>query len=313
MNKLVVVAIGGNAIIQEGQKGTIEEQFNNILESCDPILDLIEDGYKVVLTHGNGPQVGNSLLKVEAASEIVPPYPLDVCGAETQGNIGYIMQQTLNNRIVERGMDLNAVTLITQVVVDKNDPAFQNPTKPIGPFYTKERSDEIIRETNAVMIEDSGRGYRKVVPSPKPIKVIEKEFIHRLVNTNSIVITVGGGGIPVVEENKKVTGVEAVIDKDHASALVAEEIGADYLVILTGVEQVAVNFGKPEQKFISEMTVSEARQYLNEGQFPPGSMGPKIEASTRFIENGGKNAIITSIDKLKYALNGETGTRIIKG
>jgi carbamate kinase len=313
MKKVVVVAIGGNAIIQEGQRGTVEEQFANVKATCDPIIDLLEAGYQVVLTHGNGPQVGNVLLKVEAGAHIVPPNTLDICGAETQGNLGYIIQQSLYNRMKERGIDKKVATVVTQVVVDKDDKAFQNPTKPIGPFYTKERAEEILKENPKVtMVEDSGRGYRRVVPSPKPIEVIEKDAVKHLVENDFLVITVGGGGIPVIYENGRLKGIEAVIDKDFASALIAAEINADYLLILTGVEQVAINFGKPDQKFLLEMSAEEAYKYMAEGQFPPGSMGPKIEASLRFIENGGQNAIITSIDKLKEALEGKTGTRIFK-
>ncbi len=313
MNKLAVIAIGGNAIIQEGQKGTVEEQFQNVRQSCDPIIDLLEDGYRVVLTHGNGPQVGNILLKVEAAKDIVAVNPLDICGAETQGSLGYIIQQSLYNRMRERGVNKNLATIVTQVVVDKDDPGFKNPTKPIGPFYTKEKADEIAKEKKAVMVEDSGRGYRRVVPSPKPVELVEKEAVKELVDNDFLVITVGGGGIPVVKEGESLRGVEAVIDKDHASALVAQEINADYLIVLTGVPQVAINFGKDNQEFLKEMTVSEAKKHYLEGQFPPGSMGPKIEAALRFVEDGQGVAIITSIDRLQEALKGETGTRIVKG
>lgn len=313
MNKLAVIAIGGNAIIQEGQKGTVEEQFQNVRQSCDPIIDLLEDGYRVVLTHGNGPQVGNILLKVEVAKDIVAVNPLDICGAETQGSLGYIIQQSLYNRMRERGVNKNLATIVTQVVVDKDDPGFKNPTKPIGPFYTKEKADEIAKEKKAVMVEDSGRGYRRVVPSPKPVELVEKEAVKELVDNDFLVITVGGGGIPVVKEGESLRGVEAVIDKDHASALVAQEINADYLIVLTGVPQVAINFGKDNQEFLKEMTVSEAKKHYLEGQFPPGSMGPKIEAALRFVEDGQGVAIITSIDRLQEALKGETGTRIVKG
>ncbi|SDK94343.1 carbamate kinase [Natronincola ferrireducens] len=312
MKKVAVIAIGGNAIIQEGQRGTIEEQFENILQSCDPILDLTEAGYNVVLTHGNGPQVGNVLLKVEAANGIVPPYPLDVCGAETQGSLGYIIQQSLYNRMKARGIKKDIATVVTQVVVDEKDPGFENPTKPIGPFYTKERAAEIAREKKVVMTEDSGRGYRRVVPSPQPLELVEKEAVKRLVDNDFLVITVGGGGIPVVKDGENLRGVEAVIDKDHASALVAQEINANYLIVLTGVPQVAINFGKENQEFLKEMTLADAKRHFEEGQFPPGSMGPKIEAAIRFVENGEGEAIITSIDKLQEALKGETGTRIIK-
>lgn len=311
MKRIVVIAIGGNAIIQEGQKGTVDEQFDNVLRSCDPILDLVEEGYNVVLTHGNGPQVGNILLKVEAAKDIVAPNPLDICGAETQGSLGYIIQQSLNNRINARKLNRNVVTVLTQIVVDREDKAFENPTKPIGPFYSKEEAEMASNEKNAIYVEDSGRGYRRVVPSPKPIEIIEKHAIKCLVDNDMLVITAGGGGIPVIKEGDSLKGVEAVIDKDYASALVAKEINADYLLILTGVPQVAINFGKENQRFLSQMTISEARKYLEEGQFPAGSMGPKIEAALEFVQNSSGEAIITSIEKLGHALKGETGTRIV--
>jgi carbamate kinase len=313
MKKVAVIAIGGNAILQEGQRGTVEEQFANVLQSCEPIIDLLSEGYNVVLTHGNGPQVGNNLLRVERASDIVPPIPLDVCGAETQGSLGYIIQQSLYNRMRERGIKRNIATVITQVVVDKGDPAFHNPTKPIGPFYTREKAEEMAREKRAVFREDSGRGYRRVVPSPKPVEIVEKEAIKKLLAEDFLIIAVGGGGIPVIREGGTLRGVEAVIDKDHASALLALEIDADYLIVLTGVPQVAINYGKENQRFLKSMTAAEAKEHLAAGQFPAGSMGPKIEAALRFVEKGEGAAIITSIDRLKEALQGETGTRIIKG
>ncbi len=312
MKKVAVIAIGGNAIIREGQEGTIEEQFANVRQTCDPIIDLLEDGYNIVLTHGNGPQVGNLLLKVEAASDIVAPTPLDVCGAETQGSLGYIIQQSLRNRMRERGITRPVATIVTQVLVDREDDGFKNPTKPIGPFYTKERAIEIAKEKNVVMIEDSGRGYRRVVASPQPMELMEKEAVKKLVENDFLVITVGGGGIPVIRDGEELKGVEAVIDKDHASALVAQEINADYLIVLTGVAQVAINFGKDNQEFLRQMSVTEAKKYYDEGQFPPGSMGPKIEAALHFVENSGGEAIITSIDKLQEALRGETGTKIYR-
>ena len=312
MKKRVVIAIGGNAIIKEGQRGTIEEQFANVKSSCDPIIDLVEEGYSIVVTHGNGPQIGNSLLKVEKAKDIVAPLPLDVCGAETQGSLGYIIQQTLLNSMKERGIQKNIVTVLTQIVVDNFDQGFVHPTKPIGPFYTKEEAEKISKDKNAIMIEDSGRGYRRVVPSPKPIKVIEKDAINNLIENDFLVITAGGGGIPVAIEEQLIKGVEAVIDKDYASALVAKEINADYFIILTGVPKVAINFGKENQEFLDTMTILEARNHLLEGQFPEGSMKPKIEAALKFVENSDGDAIITSIDKLKEALEGKTGTRITR-
>jgi len=312
MKKVAVIAIGGNAILQEGQRGTVEEQIANVRQSCDPILDLVAEGYKVVLTHGNGPQVGNNLLRVECARDTVAPIPLDVCGAETQGSLGYIIQQSLYNRMRERGIVKNIATVVTQVVVDKRDPAFNNPTKPIGPFYTREKAEEMAREKGAVFVEDSGRGYRRVVPSPQPLEIVEKEAIKKLIEEDFLVIAVGGGGIPVIREGDSLKGVEAVIDKDLASALVALEIEADYLMVLTGVPQVAINFGQENQRFLARMTAAEAQEHLAAGQFPAGSMGPKIEAALRFVEKGKGEAIITSIDKLKEALRGETGTRIVK-
>ncbi len=318
----IVLAIGGNAIVKEGQKGTIEEQQQNINETCEPVLGLIEEGHTVVITHGNGPQVGNTLIKTKMAESVVPPYPLDVCDAETQGNLGYLIQQAFRNKMVERKINKTVATVVTQAVVSKDDYAFEAPTKPIGPFYTKEEMKEILftsyfqplaatKKENLSFIEDSGRGYRRVVASPKPLKIVEKEAIEALLEKDIIVITAGGGGIPVVENNGMLEGVEAVIDKDFASALLAAEINADYLFILTGVEQVAINFGTPKQQNLLEMTVEEALRYMDEGQFPKGSMGPKIEAAILFLQKGGKNVIITSIDKLQEAIEGKTGTRIV--
>ncbi len=307
----IVLAIGGNAIIKEGQKGTIEEQQKNINESCEPVLGLIEQGHTVVITHGNGPQVGNTLIKSGLAESVVPAYPLDVCDAETQGNLGYLIQQAFRNKMVERNINKTVATVVTQAIVSKDDPAFGAPTKPIGPFYTKEEMEEILKNEKLTFIEDSGRGYRRVVASPKPIKIVEKDAIEALVEKDITVITAGGGGIPVIENNGKLEGAEAVIDKDFASALLAAEINADYLFILTGVEQVAIHFGTPKQQNLFEMTVEDALQYMEEGHFPKGSMGPKIEAAILFLQKGGKNVVITSIDKLEDALAGKTGTRIV--
>ncbi|WP_066067633.1 carbamate kinase [Neobacillus soli] len=307
----IVLAIGGNAIIKEGQKGTIEEQKNNINESCEPVLGLIEQGHTVVITHGNGPQVGNTLIKGQMAESVVPVYPLDVCDAETQGNLGYLIQQAFRNKMVERNINKTVATVVTQAVVSKDDPAFDAPTKPIGPFYSKEEMEEILKNEKLTFIEDSGRGYRRVVASPKPIKIVEKDAIEALLEKDITVITAGGGGIPVVENNGMLEGTEAVIDKDFASALLAAEINADYLFILTGVEQVAIHFGTPQQQNLLEMTADDAIRYMEEGHFPKGSMGPKIEAAILFLQKGGKNVIITSIDKLQDAIEGKTGTRIV--
>lgn len=307
----IVLAIGGNAIIKEGQRGTIEEQQKNINESCEPVLGLIEQGHTVVITHGNGPQVGNTLIKTKMAESVVPAYPIDVCDAETQGNLGYLIQQAFRNKMVERNITKTVATVVTQAIVSKDDPAFETPTKPIGPFYSKEEMEEILKTEKLTFIEDSGRGYRRVVASPKPIKIVEKEAIEALLEKGITVITAGGGGIPVIENNGMLKGTEAVIDKDFASALLAAEIKADYLFILTGVEQVAIHFGTPQQQNLLEMTADDALRYMDEGHFPKGSMGPKIEAAVLFLQKGGKNVIITSIDKLQDALQGKTGTRIV--
>ncbi len=308
--KTAVVAIGGNGIVQEGQKGTLEEQIDNIKKCCDPIIDLIEEGYNVVLTHGNGPQIGNALMKQERAKDIVPAYPMDACGAETQGLLGYIIKQTLENRMIERNMSKNIVSITTQVLVDMNDPGFANPTKPVGPFFNKAEKEIMEQEKGYVMKEDSGRGYRRVVPSPKPLNIVEKDAIKALSVAGFVVIAVGGGGIPVIKDKGGFKGVECVIDKDYASSLLAQEIEADLFILLTGVDQVAIDFGKPTQESISHMTLNETMAYLEEGQFPPGSMGPKIEAALEFVKANKKTALITSIERLKDAVIGETGTRI---
>lgn len=313
MSKTAVVAIGGNAIIQEGQKGSLEEQFANVRKSMDPIIDLLEDGYRVVLTHGNGPQVGNALIKEDAAKHLLPPYSMDASGAETQGLLGYVLKQSLANRLKERGLSHETAAVVTQVLVDDGDPGFLHPTKPVGPFFSAAEARALETDKGYVMVEDSGRGYRRVVPSPKPMDILEKNAVKRLAQADFVVIAVGGGGIPVIEREGHLHGVEAVIDKDYASALLAEEIEADVLIILTGVEKVAVNFGKPNQEFLASMTVAEARKHMAEGQFPPGSMGPKIDAALGYVEKGRGIAIITSIDKLQAAVHGETGTRIVKG
>lgn len=309
MSQTVVIAIGGNAITKNGQKGTVEEQMQNIRDCCDPILDLVQAGYRIVLTHGNGPQVGSILIQNEAAQDVIPASPLDVCGAQTQGSLGYLISQALYNRMKERGIKKEVTTIITQVVVDRNDPNFRHPTKPVGPFYTGEQA-RLLEKEGYALVEDSGRGYRRVVPTPRPLEIIEHDTIRELLDSGFLVIAVGGGGIPVVRENGRLSGVEAVIDKDLASALMASEIGADVLMILTGVEKVAVDYGKPTQRDIDSMTAAEARELMAAGQFPAGSMGPKIEAVCGFVERSGGEAIITSLDKMKDAVEGKTGTRI---
>ncbi|WP_227764924.1 carbamate kinase [Zhaonella formicivorans] len=308
--KTVVVALGGNAILQPKQKGTIEEQMANVNASAKNIVKLIQEGYRVVVAHGNGPQVGNILLQNAAAREQVPAMPLDVCGAESQGLIGYMIQQNIRNELKKAGIDKPVVTILTQVVVDRHDPAFQNPTKPVGAFYSKEEAEKNMKEKGETWIEDSGRGWRKVVPSPKPQEVVELEAVRTLVETGAVVIAVGGGGIPVVKEGDKLVGVEAVIDKDLASSLLAKNLGADILAIATDVPYVAINYGKPDQKNLKSMTVAEAKKYLEEGQFGKGSMGPKVQAVLNFVEAGGQG-IITSLDTLREAVVGDAGTKVV--
>ncbi|GFN22338.1 carbamate kinase [Thermanaeromonas sp. C210] len=314
MAKTVVLAFGGNAIIRPGQKGTYEEQKANIQETCRQLVDLVRDGYRLVLTHGNGPQVGNILIKNEVAKDVVPPMPLDVLVSDTQASIGYIIQQTLSYELARAGLKVPTVSIVTQVVVDPSDPAFQNPTKPIGPFYSEQEARKLIEEKGYQMVEDSNRGWRRVVPSPKPLEIVEKEAVKALLQAGIIVVAAGGGGIPVVRKpDGSLEGVEAVIDKDRAARLLASEVGAEFLFLLTEVEQVYLDFGKPTQRAVSRLTVEEAKKYLAEGQFPPGSMGPKIEAAISFVEAGGEKAIIGSLSKAAAAVAGRSGTAVVAG
>lgn len=307
--KTVVVALGGNAILQPKQKGTIEEQRANVEMSVKNIAKLIQEGYRVVISHGNGPQVGNILLQNAAARDQVPAMPLDVCGAESQGLIGYMIQQSLYNELKRLDIDKKVVTLLTQVVVAKDDPAFQHPTKPVGTFYTKEEA-EVGLARGEKWIEDSGRGWRKVVPSPKPQEIVELDLIKALVEAGAIVIASGGGGIPVIKEEGCLIGVEAVIDKDLASSLLAKRLEADILAIATDVTHVAINYGTPNQKNLTSLTVAEAKKYLEEGQFGVGSMGPKVQAALNFVEAGGE-AVIGSLSNLNEMVKGLSGTRFL--
>ena len=308
----MVIALGGNALLQRGQKGTFEDQYENVKKTSGRIADLIERGYKIVLTHGNGPQVGATLLRHEAAKKIVPPFSLDACGAETQGFIGYMMQQALRNELKSRGVDKFVVSVVTRMIVDKHDLAFQNPTKPIGPFYTKEEADLLRQQKPELVIkEDAGRGYRRVVPSPDPKIIAERAAIRALVDAGFVVVACGGGGIPIIEENGQAVGVEAVIDKDLGGQRLATLIGAHIFVILTDVEGAYINYGKPNQEMIREITSGKLRNYAKEGQFKEGSMAPKIEAAIRFVESGGERAIIASLGKLIEALDNKTGTQVI--
>jgi len=311
MAKIAVVAIGGNSLIKDKDHQTVADQFENTRETCTHIASMIEQGWNVVITHGNGPQVGFILLRSELASNVLHTVPLDSCGADTQGAIGYMIQQCLYNEFKRRGIKKQAITVVTQVLVDKNDPAFKKPTKPIGPFYDEGKAKRYRDERGWEIVEDVGRGWRRVVPSPKPLRVIEQGAIKALIDQGFVVIAVGGGGIPVIEESGELKGREAVIDKDHASALLAVSIKADLFLISTAIEKVALNFDKPNQKFLGRMTLAEARKYYGEGHFPPGSMGPKIQAIIDYLEKGGKEALITNPENIERALRGETGTRIV--
>lgn len=309
---VAIVALGGNALIREGQKGTIYEQFANTRKSLGGIIHLIEEGYDVVVTHGNGPQAGHELLRNEKCSDEIPPQPLGVIDASTQGWIGYMIAQSLHNRLLKDNIKKDVTPIVTQIIVSPEDPSIQNPTKPVGIFYDK-KDVPILEARGWIVKEDSGRGYRRVVPSPKPISVVEKDAILSILEKGGIVIAAGGGGIPVYYlEDGSLEGLDAVIDKDRASAVLGAEIGAELLVILTGVEKVAVNFKKDNETALDRMDIKTARKYLSEGQFPAGSMGPKIEAAVDFIEKGGKKVIITDLDKAAEAFAGKTGTIIEK-
>ncbi|HEC63301.1 MAG TPA: carbamate kinase [Candidatus Acetothermia bacterium] len=312
--KTVVVALGGNAILQRGQKGTFEEQLANVYHTAGQLADMVLSGkWRIVITHGNGPQVGNILLQQDAAKDVVPPMPMDVCGAQSQGLIGYMIQQSLKNILEGKGRgDIPIATVVTQVLVDKSDPAFQNPTKPVGPFYSKEEAKKLQGEKGWHVVEDAGRGWRRVVPSPDPKAIVEREAIRILVENRAIVIASGGGGIPVIQEDGALKGVEAVIDKDLAGERLAEDVGADVLLILTDVDKVKLNYGKPDERPIDRMTVGEAKRYLAEGHFAKGSMEPKVKAAVRFVEAGGERAVIASLDQAVAALAGEAGTQVVR-
>ncbi len=307
----IVIALGGNAIIKKGQKGTVYEQFANTREALNNIFGLIKDGHYLVITHGNGPQVGNILLRVEASKDIAYELPLGVCVAQSQGEMGYMIVQSLQNKLIREKISRSAIAILTQVVVDRNDPSMKNPTKPIGKFYTKEEAEKKMKIPGWKMVEDAGRGWRRVVPSPKPYSVVESSAIGNSFYSGDIVIACGGGGIPVyIEEDGTYEGVDAVVDKDLASSVLATEIGAEELVILTGVEFVYLNFGKENEKKLREVSLDEIKKYYSDGHFPPGNMGPKIEAVINFLEKGGKKAIISSTEKAYDALMGNTGTHI---
>ena len=312
--KVAVIAVGGNSLIKDKDHQTIPDQYEAASESMAHIAGMIEQGWDVVVTHGNGPQVGFILRRSELAAHELHTVPLDYCGADTQGAIGYMFQRALYNEFKKRGIEKSAATVITQVRVDKNDPAFDAPSKPIGTFMEKEKAMKHKEQDGWQVVEDAGRGWRRVVPSPAPIEIVEAAAIEELIESGFTVISSGGGGIPVVlDHTEGLMGVEAVIDKDFASALLAASIGADLFLISTAVEKVAINFNQPDQKWLDSMTVEEAKEYMEAGHFAPGSMKPKIQAVLNYLEAGGKEALITNPENLERALKGETGTRISHG
>jgi carbamate kinase len=306
----ILVALGGNAISAQKSEGTAEEQLENVRRACAHLVGIMQKGHRITITHGNGPQVGDILLKDDLAKDILPYMPLDVCVAESQGMIGYMIQRSLRNELRKVGLDLQVATVLTETVVDVNDPAFKNPTKPIGPFCTAREAAQLRKEKGWHLVNDSGRGFRRTVPSPLPLSIVQGQMIRKLMDQGVIVIAAGGGGIPVTSGSTS-EGVEAVIDKDLSAALLAKVVKADVLLILTDVEKVFINYGKPNQRPLSRMTVKRARKLLSEGQFPVGSMGPKIESAVRFLEAGGKRVIISSLELAEKALAGRAGTTIV--
>lgn len=312
MSKLVLVAVGGNALIRGGQKGTAQEQFENAVETASAVVRLIRAGHRVVLTHGNGPQVGAQLVRSELAAAHAYRLPLDCCVASTQGEVGYVLQYAMWQMMQAEGLNTPVVSLITQVLVDPRDPAFRNPTKPIGPSYTKEVAELYRDLLGWVIVEDPAHGFRRVVPSPAPVAIVELEAIKACVDRGLVVIAGGGGGVPVFNDHDISKGVEAVIDKDHTSAILARQLEAEAFAIATDVDRVSLDFGMPTQRPLDSLTIIECRQYLKEGQFPAGSMGPKITAAIKYLELGGRAVVITDHAHLLEALEGRAGTRILR-
>jgi carbamate kinase len=309
----IVIALGGNSIIPAGKRGTIEEQREVTAATMEQVATLVKEGHMVVITHGNGPVVGNIFIRNEMAKEVIPAMPLDVCGADSEGGIGYMIQQILRNRLRRMNVDKDVITIITQVVVEEEDPAFGAPTKPIGPFYDREEADWLSKAKGWTIVEDSGRGYRRVVPSPRPLKIVEFRAIERAIDGGAIVIAVGGGGVPVVHDAAgELRGVEAVIDKDRASGVLARQLGAEIMIILTSVAQVSLRFGTPDQVDLDHLSLEDARKHLAGGEFPPGSMGPKIESAIDFLEQGGDMVVITRPEMMSAALEGRECTRITR-
>ena len=308
--KTVLVALGGNAILKYKEEGTAEEQLRNVRTSCRTLARLIKEDYHIAITHGNGPQVGDILLRNEMAKEALPPMPLDFCGAESQGMIGYMLQQCLMNELRQVGAERPVMTVLTQTLVARDDPAFDRPSKPIGPFYSEAEAESLRKKKGWTVVEAPGRGFRRVVPSPRPISILEGRSIKDLFENGYVVIACGGGGIPVIERDGEINGVEAVVDKDHSAAMLANLIGACSMLILTDVDEVYLDYGKPGQRAITTMTVPQAEKWMSQGQFQEGSMGPKIESAIDFVRNGGKKTVITSMEKAMDALAGKAGTTI---
>lgn len=310
--KLAVVAFGGNALLRPEDHGTQEEQIARAKQAARWLAEIVRHDYKLIVVHGNGPQVGNILVQAEEASTKIPPQSLDVCVAQTEGSMGFLLQQAIRNRLDSIGIGGDVATILTEVEVDPADPAFKRPTKPIGPFFTRYRAEALERDLGWTMREDAGRGWRHVVPSPRPLRILNIETIVHMLEGAAVVIAAGGGGIPVVRgRDSQWRGVEAVIDKDFSSSLLASELKAEMYVVLTGVAKVAIDFDKPSQRTVDRLTVSEAQRYLAEGQFPAGSMGPKIEAAIQFVTRGGKQVLITDVEHLRDALAGREGTLIL--
>ncbi len=314
MRKRVVVALGGNAILQRGQRGTAAEQMENVRMTAEQVVRMIQAGYEVILTHGNGPQVGTILIQNELGARQVPPMPMDVCGAESQGFIGYLFSQALSNCMREKGLHGGMpVCIVTRVRVDGSDPAFKNPTKPVGPFFSEEEAKKRIEQRGETWIEDAGRGWRRVVPSPDPKEIVEKYAVADLVEKGYVVIASGGGGIPVVDDgNGKLEGIEAVIDKDLAAERLAHDVRANVLMILTDVPRVLINYRQPGEKALETISSTELEDYMREGHFKAGSMGPKVEATLRFVRNGGERAVIARLDEALEALEGSNGTQVFR-
>lgn len=306
----MLVSLGGNAILKHTEKGTAREQFENVRKTSEYIVELISEGYHIALTHGNGPQVGDILLAYDYAKDNLPPMPLDVCGAQSQGMIGYMFQLSLKNILKEWGIDKSVVTILTQTLVHPEDPQLNNPSKPIGPFYTALEADKLRREKNWTIENDSGKGFRRLVPSPTPLGFVEETCIQTLYDSGDLVIASGGGGIPVTLTDGRLQGIECVIDKDYAASLMATLIEAEILLILTDVEKISLYYGTPREEVLDHLTKSQALKYFSEGHFPPGSMGPKVKSAIDFLDYGGKKVVVTSLESALDALKGSTGTTI---